>query len=212
MTKNISAKSVVVIDFETTGLSPKLGDRVIEVGAVIIENNVIKNRFESLINPGFKISQFIQGFTGITNIMLKTAPNKERVMKDFSKFLKNNNIVAHNASFDKRFLDAEFKKLGLSYTGEFACTMLAARRLYPFSINHKLETILDYLKIKKTKQFHRALADAEMAARLWIHMIKDVEKKHNYREISFHLMQKLCKINKRETHNFLRKHFECCND
>ncbi len=212
MNKNISAKSVVVLDFETTGLSPQYGDRVIEVGAVIIENNVIKNRFESLINPGIKISQFIQEFTGITNKMLKTAPNSESVMKDFSKFLNNNNIVAHNASFDKRFLDAEFKELGLSYTGDFACTMLASRRLYPYSINHKLETILDHLNIKKTKQFHRALADAEMAAKLWIHMIRDVEKKCNYREISFHLMQKLCKINKRETHNFLRKYFERNND
>ena len=72
--------SVVVLDFETTGLSPDRGDRVIEVGAVLIENNRITDRFQSLTNPGMRINSFIENYTGITNSMLKGAPPVSEVM------------------------------------------------------------------------------------------------------------------------------------
>jgi DNA polymerase-3 subunit epsilon len=61
---------VVVLDFETTGLSPDHGDRVIEVGAVLIEINRITDRFQRLMNPGMRINSFIENYTGITNDML----------------------------------------------------------------------------------------------------------------------------------------------
>ena len=59
--------SIVVLDFETTGLSPYCGDRAIEIGAVLIQNNQIVDRFESLMNPGMRISSFIENYTGISN-------------------------------------------------------------------------------------------------------------------------------------------------
>ena len=65
---------VVVLDFETTGLSPDGGDRAIELGAVLIEDNRIVDRFQSLMNPGMRVSGFIESYTGISNSMLATAP------------------------------------------------------------------------------------------------------------------------------------------
>ncbi len=67
-----SAKSVVVLDFETTGLSPNQGDRAIEIGAVKLENGTVVDRFQSLMNPGFRVSGFIENYTGISNAMLLT--------------------------------------------------------------------------------------------------------------------------------------------
>ena len=97
--------SVVVLDFETTGLSPDCGDRAIEIGAVLIRNNQIVDRFQSLMNPGMRISSFIEGYTGITNAMLGSAPPIADVMQKFAVFMAEHHLVAHNASFDRRFLD-----------------------------------------------------------------------------------------------------------
>jgi len=78
---------VIVLDFETTGLSPQYGDRAIEIGAVIIEDHKITHRFQSLMNPGFRISSFIESYTGISNSMVKTAPPCEDVMEQFTEFI-----------------------------------------------------------------------------------------------------------------------------
>ena len=82
-----SADSVVVLDFETTGLSPDCGDCAIEIGAVRIKDGVVVERFQKLMNPGFKISRFIEGFTGITNEMLSDAAPCADVIHQFADFL-----------------------------------------------------------------------------------------------------------------------------
>lgn len=105
-----SANTVIVLDFETTGLSPDLGDRAIEIGAVKIEQGVVVDQFQGLMNPGRRISGFIEDYTGITNTMLKTAPSCGEVMTAFADFAGGADLVAHNASFDKRFLHAEDRK------------------------------------------------------------------------------------------------------
>ncbi|MCV5989772.1 exonuclease domain-containing protein, partial [Escherichia coli] len=69
------ANSVVVLDFETTGLSPTLGDRAIEIGAVKLVNGEVVDSFQQLMNPGFRVSSFIENYTGITNNMLRIAPS-----------------------------------------------------------------------------------------------------------------------------------------
>ncbi len=98
---------IIVLDFETSGLSPHYGDRAIEIGAVLIENSLIIDRFQSLMNPGFRISSFIEAYTGISNDMVEAAPPCEEVMEQFADFIGDFPLVAHNASFDRRFLDAE---------------------------------------------------------------------------------------------------------
>ncbi len=118
------ADTVIILDFETTGLSPDMGDRAIEIGAVRIDDGIITERFQELMNPGQRISSFIENYTGITNSMLENAPPCEDVMNDFSDFIDGYNLVAHNASFDKRFLDAELNNISRTYSGQFACSML----------------------------------------------------------------------------------------
>ena len=103
---------------------------MIEIGAVCIENGEIKDHFQSLMNPDQYIDSFIERYTGITNEMLADAPSCEEVMHKFADFIGDYNLVAHNASFDKRFLDAELARISRTYSGKFACSMLVARRLY----------------------------------------------------------------------------------
>ena len=77
--------AAVIIDFETTGLSPGMGDRTIEVGAVLVQNNQILDRFQSLMNPGMRISSLIEEYTGITNRMLSKAPPCPRCHEESGK-------------------------------------------------------------------------------------------------------------------------------
>jgi DNA polymerase-3 subunit epsilon len=123
------ANTVIILDFETTGLSPDMGDRAIEIGAVCIEDGEVTGQFQELMNPGRRVDPFIENYTGISNAMLKNAPSCGEVMHRFADFIQGYNLVAHNASFDKRFLDAELGRISRSYSGQFACSMLAARRI-----------------------------------------------------------------------------------
>ena len=95
-----NANTVVVLDFETTGLSPDCGDRVIEIGAMRVENGKVVAYFQELMNPGKLIDNFIEDYTGITNAMLKDAPPCNEVMHRLADFIDGYNLVAHNASFD----------------------------------------------------------------------------------------------------------------
>jgi DNA polymerase-3 subunit epsilon len=197
--------SVVVLDFETTGLSPDQGDRVIEVGAVLIENNRITDRFQSLMNPGMKISNFIENYTGITNSMLKGAPPVSEVMGEFASFIGDHHLVAHNASFDQRFLDAELRRIRRRRVRDFACSMLISRRVYPEAPNHRLESLVLHKKLQSTGVFHRALADAEMTGYLWVNMIGDLKEAYKIRNVPFHLMRRLSKVAKKAAPNLLEK-------
>ncbi len=197
--------SVVVLDFETTGLSPDHGDRVIEVGAVLIENNRITDRFQSLMNPGMRVNSFIENYTGITNGMLKDAPSVFEVMEKFATFLADHNLVAHNASFDRRFLDAELQRVRKRRVRDFACSMLISRRVYPEAPNHRLESLVLHKQIKSTGAFHRALADAEMTGHLWVGMIRDLKDTYKIRNVPFNLMLRLSKVGKKAVPNLLEK-------
>jgi DNA polymerase-3 subunit epsilon len=197
--------SVVVLDFETTGLSPSYGDRAIEVGAILIQNNQIVDRFQSLMNPGMRISSFIEDYTGITNKMLRSAPSIAVVMRKFASFMAQNHLVAHNASFDCRFLDAELNRINKQRKQDFACTMLVSRRLYPEAPSHRLETLVRYKNIKTAGVHHRALADAEMTGHLWINMINDLKAHYKFRSVPFDLMKRLSKVSKAKAPSFLKR-------
>lgn len=198
-----AADTVVILDFETTGLSPGVGDRAIEIGAVKIEGGQVKGRFQELMNPGQRISTFIESYTGISNAMLNDARPCGEVMSDFAEFIGGYNLVAHNASFDKRFLDAEFERVSMTYQGRFACSMLAARRIWQQAPNHQLGTLVTYLDIPVSGTFHRALFDSEMTAKLWLAMLDKIERQYSSSPIPFTLMQKLAKTQKHAVHNFL---------
>ena len=197
------ADSLVVLDFETTGLSPDMGDRAIEIGAVRLEKGRVVARFQALMNPGKRVSSFIENYTGITNRMLSHAAPCDEVMEQFADFMGNHNLVAHNASFDKRFLDAELGRIYKSYHGDFACSLLVARRLYQDAPSHKLGTLITYKNIPSDGGFHRALFDSEMTAKLWMTMLDDISQIITAQDVPFRLIQKLSKTPKRGVNTLL---------
>jgi DNA polymerase-3 subunit epsilon len=183
--RNTDADTVIVVDFETTGMSPDYGDRAIEVGAVKLEAGEVVDRFQCLMNPGIRVNRFIEDYT------------------EFADFIGESNLVAHNASFDRRFLDAECYRIDRDYRGEFACSMLAARRVYPDAPNHKLGTLVAFKQLPSDGTFHRALADAEMTAYLWLGMLNDINSEYRIDGISFSLMQELSRVSKAAVPGFL---------
>ncbi len=197
------ADTVVVLDFETTGLSPEMGDRAIEIGAVRIEQGEVVARFQELMNPGRRISGFIEDYTGISNEMLQGADPCEAVMQRFYDFIGENNLVAHNASFDQRFLDAELARISRRRSGSFVCSMLAARRIFQDAPNHKLGSLVHYARIPVDGAFHRALYDSEMTVKVWLRMLDTIGDRHGIFDAPFALMQKLCKTPKRSVDTFL---------
>jgi DNA polymerase-3 subunit epsilon len=196
------ANTVVVLDFETTGLSPRAGDRAIEIGAVRIENGQVTARFQELMNPGQRVSGFIEAYTGITNTMLMGARSCAEVMRDFAEFVDGYNLVAHNASFDKRFLDAELERVSMGYSGQFSCSMLAARRIFQQAPDHKLGTLVEFMNIPVEGVFHRALYDSEMTAKLWLAMLDEVRRRYLLSAIDFALMQRLARTPKHAVDDF----------
>ncbi|MGC9494029.1 3'-5' exonuclease [Vibrio genomosp. F10] len=198
-----SAKSIIVLDFETTGLSPNQGDRAIEIGAVKLQHGKVIDSFQQLMNPGFRVSSFIEGYTGITNNMLKQAPSNQQVMNEFSDFIQNSHLVAHNASFDQRFLDAELELINRSYNGQFVCSLLVARRLFQDAPSHKLGELVKHRHIDNDGVFHRALADAEVTAKLWLSMVEDVEQ-HTHSDVTFALMKTISQTKKSAIGTLLR--------
>jgi len=200
---NIRADTIIVLDFETSGLSPDHGERAIEIGAVKLVDGIIVERFQQLMYPGKRINAFIENYTGITNSMLKAAPPCAEVMQDFADFMGGFNLVAHNASFDSRFLCAELNRVKCELQNEFACSMLISRRVYPDAPNHKLGTLVGYKQLPNDGTFHRAMADAEMTAYLWLEMINDIKASHAFEVVPFNVMQKLSRISRHAAAEFL---------
>jgi DNA polymerase-3 subunit epsilon len=96
--------TVAIIDFETTGLSPDHGARVIEVAVIICEEDRIVYRYQSLINPNVDIPYRITEITGIKKSDLYGAPSPAEVISKINELVSDRTLVAHNASFDKKFL------------------------------------------------------------------------------------------------------------
>lgn len=203
--QSIPQETIVVLDFETTGISPDYGDRAIEIGAVKIRAGQILERFQSLMNPGVRVSQFIENYTGITNQMVQKAPAASEVMREFADFIGDKPLVAHNASFDKRFLNTEFARIGQKHRDNFGCSMLISRRVYPDASNHKLETLVRYKDLQTDGPFHRALADAEMTAHLWMGMAEDLRSFYGFENVPFVLMRDLAKVPKAQVSAYLLK-------
>ena len=169
---------IAVIDFETTGTSPGLGDRATEVAIVMTEGGRVVDRFQSLMNAGVRIPAFITQLTGITNAMVQAAPPAGQVMAEAARFVGDAPMVAHNASFDRRYWQAELARCGLPALHSYACTVLLSRRLYPEAPSHKLGALVDWLGLPRTGRAHRALADAEMAAELLGRIRHDLMLRH----------------------------------
>lgn len=185
---------IAVIDFETTGMSPGHSCRATEIAAVIVEDGRIVARYQNLMNSGAYVPPFIESLTGISNAMLRKAPPAAEVMAEVAEFVGRTPLVAHNASFDQKFWDAELGLIQRQRVQDFACSMLLARRLLPQAPNHKLGTLNSWAQLPHTGQAHRAMADAEMAANLMLFMAAQLRERHGVREISHGLLCRLQKV------------------
>lgn len=195
----------IVLDFETSGMSPAKGARVIEVGAVRLRDNKIVDQFQSLANSNVYLNDFITDLTGITNEMVRDAESIDSVMRRFSEFIGNANLVAHNASFDQNFLKAELLRVGCDRPLNFACSMLVSRRVYPHAPNHKLATLVHYKKLPNSGTYHRALADAEMTAYLWLEMVAELQDRYTLEDLPFSVLTGLGKVSPKKIDAYFKQ-------
>ena len=184
---------IAVIDFETTGLSPSMGDRATEIAIVLLEGDRVVDRFQSLMNAGVRIPAFIEAYTGITNAMVADAPPAEAVMADAARFVGDAPMAAHNAAFDQRFWASELQRAGCQAAHPFACTLLLSRRLYPQAPNHRLGSLAAFHALPSSGRAHRALADAEVAAALLGQIRHDLRRQYGVGECRHDLLVKVQK-------------------
>lgn len=184
---------VAVIDFETTGLSPAMGDRATEVAIVLMEGVQVVDRFQSLMNAGVRIPPFIEQYTGISNDMIRAAPPASDVMAQARRFVGGVPLVAHNASFDQRFWQAELARLGPDdgAAAPFACTMLLSRRLYPQVGSYRLQSLASFHALPSAGRAHRAMADAEVASALLSRIREDIRRDYSVEAAPHSLLVKL---------------------
>ena len=166
-----------------------MGDRATEVAVVLLEEGRIVDRYQSLMNAGMAIPAYIAALTGISDAMIRKAPPVTEVMKELAEFLGDFPLAAHNASFDRMFLDAELQRISRKRNQEFVCSMLLARRIYPLAPNHKLATLAEHLGLPSTGRHHRALADAEMTAHLMLKMAADLKQKYSLLSVPHEILR-----------------------
>ena len=162
-------ESFVVFDIETTGFSP-VKNRVIEIGAVKIENQKVTGRFSSFINPKTPIPFQIEQLTGIRDEMVINAPLIEEVLPDFLSFCEGSILVAHNANFDISFMKHNAERLGLNFDFTYIDTLGISRLLFPSHKKHTLDAVAKHMGVVLTSH-HRAVDDAECTAQIFLKMI-----------------------------------------
>lgn len=149
----------VGFDTETTGKYP-LQAEICEVAAVKWRSGAVVDTFQTLIKPSRPMDAEVIAIHGITNDMVENAPAMRDKIGEFHRFIDGAICVAHHAPFDLGFLSVEFEKYGLSLPSEpVLCSSLLARRIFPESENHRLQTLIGFFGLQKG-QAHRALDDA----------------------------------------------------
>lgn len=175
MSNSLGNVSFVVCDVETTGLSP-IHNRIIEIALVRIEKFKIVDSFSTLINPETFIPPFITQLTGIRNEDVFDAPKFSDVVLYIREFLKEAIFVAHNASFDHKFLIHSFLRENLiPPNNQVLCTKLLAKRIIPGLESYGLKSLTSYFKIRNL-QAHRAFGDALATTHLLLKLIEEGSK------------------------------------
>ena len=149
-----------VIDLETTGLDPKYCN-IIEFAALKVRNNKVVDSFQSFVNIGFPLDDFIIELTGITDEMLANAPKIEVALKSFINFVGDDVLIGHNINFDINFIyDSLQKYQNKFFSNSFVDTLRLCRRLLPELNHHRLRDMKSYFSISTTIE-HRALEDCQ---------------------------------------------------
>lgn len=184
----------VVLDIETTGLSPTKGGRIIEIGAVRILNGVIQDKYQTFIDPEMKIPKVSRELTGITDDMVAGKPTIGQVLPEFQQYIGDAVVVCHNAAFDwKRFLLPLFKKVGIHMDNVYMCTYAMFKKADPKrgAGGYKLSTLCEMLGIE-IGNHHRADDDALATAKAFLKIqeafvnAEDIEKGEIHEKIVEH--------------------------
>lgn len=201
-------KPIVMIDFETTGMSPANGDRITEVAALRIAGGRIVDRFVSLVNCQVRVPSYITALTGITQNMVNAAPPASRVVPELLRFIGSDALSAHNASFDERFLLAESRNLGLTPAySSLICSLKLSRRLFPGLSSYKLATLSSALGIRFKSAAHRAEADAEVTAQVLLHIGEHLCSTYGIAQVEPQLLGQLNRLSAAKVRDFLKKEF-----
>lgn len=204
---SVFERPIVMLDFETTGLSPDAGDRITEVAALRIVGGEIRDRYVSLVNCGVRIPSFITQLTGISQDMVDSAPPSQRVVAELLDFIGGDMLAAHNASFDEKFLKAEGWRIGRP-TGHcgLVCSLKLARRLYPGLPSYKLGNLSSRLGIVFRGTAHRAEADAEVSAEVLLHAARHLGTSHGLQQVAPDLLVSINKLAAAKVPVFLEKY------
>ncbi len=160
-----------VVDTETTGGSTTHGHRLTEVAAVRVREGRIVDRFTTLVNPGRPIPPMITQLTGITDRMVAKAPPFDRIAGELLDFIGESVIVAHNAPFDRAFLDAELRlAYGRRLRSPFVCTVQLSRRVVPGLKSYRLDALAAHFDVAIVDR-HRALGDAEATGEVFCRLL-----------------------------------------
>ncbi len=171
----------VVFDIETTGLHAGK-DKITEIGAVLMKNGEVADRFSTFVNPGIPIPPKIVELTSITDSMVADAPCIESALKDFLEFAKGRVLVAHNAKFDIGFIQQKAEDCGYPFQPVYIDTVEMARALLPELKKHKLNIVAEHLGVT-LQGHHRAVNDAECLAYIFRIFIEKCKQK-GIRQIS----------------------------
>ncbi|SDJ67876.1 ATP-dependent DNA helicase DinG [Sediminibacillus albus] len=164
-----------VVDLETTGHTPSKGDRIIEIGIVVVDNGLVVKKFSSLVNPDTSIPPFISSLTGISDEDVADAPEFEDIVDEVIECFEDAYIVAHNIPFDLGFLNYEIQAAERKPLKQPAIdTVELARILMPQSPGFKLGQLSDYLALRHDDP-HRALSDADVTAKLLLFLFTKLE-------------------------------------
>jgi ATP-dependent DNA helicase DinG len=167
---------LVVIDLETTGNSPKKGEKIIQLSAVIIESGKIIDQFTSFVSPGKPIPAFIEELTGINDEMVKDAPAFHEIAPKILELLDHGIFVAHNVQFDLSFLQAELEEAGYNpFKGPAFDTVELAKVALPSADSFKLTELSNSLELSHVRP-HQADSDAYVTAEILLYFIQELSK------------------------------------
>ena len=174
----------IIFDVETTGLSPRWGDRIVEIAAIRIKNLKPVENFYSFVDPQKEISWGAFQVNGITEEMLIGAPTAKEILPRFLEFIGRGALIGHNIGFDLSFLCHELSLLGLRLKKETVIidTLKIARHLLPHLSRYPLWHVAESLGIRKTQE-HRAMADVTLTFDVFCRLLKKINGEEDIVEI-----------------------------
>jgi len=170
---DLARLTYAVIDTETTGMNPRLGDRVTEIAVVVVRDGKMAETFGTLINPERSIPPFITSLTHISHEMVKDAPRFADICEELLRVMEGHVFVAHNAEFDWRFIRAEVERAtGRRLAGPRLCTVKLARRILPHLPSRRLDALSYHYGVANDAR-HRAGGDAAATAQILLRLLAE---------------------------------------